>query len=90
MEVWTRPLINGVYAFAFLNLRDDGIPSQMSYKLKDMVPLSENTQYEVLEAFTAKSAGMFSPDDSFKAMVNPSGVYFAVVVPQSTHHLNVV
>lgn len=75
-----RKLANDAYAFALLNTGTDGAPTKISVTMQGLT-LPNPSGYNVTEVFTGKYQGLFKQQDSFSAMVNPTGVFFGKAVP---------
>lgn len=74
--MWTKPILpHGSYAFAFLNTGTGGTPQKVSIKLSDMGMTGANG-YAVEEVFLGGNVEKLSANDTFSAMVNPTGVFF--------------
>lgn len=82
MQVWLRPISPaGSMAIAFLNLRiNSGGPVEVDMPFHKLGPTTA-AGYNVTEGFTGQFLGIFKPDSTFTAMVNPSGVYLLVARP---------
>jgi len=83
IQIWTRPLSGGSFAFAFLNTGTGGTPTKVSMTVKDL-GFSATAGYNITEVFDGKNMGAFKPSDTFSAYVNPTGVFFAKAQVMST------
>ncbi|KAI1300205.1 Alpha-N-acetylgalactosaminidase [Halotydeus destructor] len=74
VEVWAKPLTDGGFAVAYFNMRTQGSPIYISYKLKEVAPNGTNfvRSYKVLDLYTGEKQCLDSKDD-LKLLVEPSG-----------------
>jgi alpha-N-acetylgalactosaminidase len=80
IQVWNKPLVKNMFAFAYLNTGNGGNPSKVSMKLSDF-GLTNAAGYNITEVFEGTSMGKFLPTDTFTTMVNPTGIFMGKAVP---------
>ena len=68
-------LPDGSFAFTFLNTGTGGTPQKVSIALKDL-GFTEPSGYNITEVFSGQFLGKRLPNDTFTAMVNPTGIFF--------------
>jgi hypothetical protein len=59
---------------------DDGEPKKVSASLS-LLGFTNANGYNITEVFESTYIGVYKPGDTFSAMVNPSGIFFAKAVP---------
>lgn len=77
VEIWSKPLSGGSFAFAFLNLQSGGYPREVSVPVTKLGS-SDLQAYMITDVFSGAKMGVFKPHDMFNTTVNPSGVFFGV------------
>lgn len=81
VQVWKKPILpKGSFAFAFLNVNDEGAPRKVSIKF-EALGFTNAKGYNVTEVFDGKHVGKFKPSESFSTYVNPTGIFLGKAVP---------
>ncbi|KPJ20855.1 Alpha-N-acetylgalactosaminidase, partial [Papilio machaon] len=73
-EIWTRELVDGSYAIAIVNLREDGAPYTLRVNAHQM-KIPKQT-YKVKDLYEDEESRVFNPEDNFETRINPTGVRF--------------
>ncbi|CAH2042586.1 unnamed protein product, partial [Iphiclides podalirius] len=78
-EIWTRELVDGSYAVAFVNLREDGVPYTLQVS-HDQMRIPQKA-YEVQDLYKDEGKIMYSAGENFETRINPTGVRFYKFMP---------